>query len=140
MKKRIEEINLMIFPFILTIGFFISILESYKYLGFFQKHFYVSSFLVYLLSFINFIILMTSKKLLKELKRKRLLQIFLGFGTIIFFIFILLYVILNEVEVFHYDNFLFATIHIWPGSLIVSVMLSFEAAFLFFNGNRKIKY
>lgn len=136
MKKNFVKINLNVFPFILAFAFFVSILESYTYIGFFQKHFYIASSLIYLLSFINFVGLTRSKGLLEKLYKKQIIRVLLGLGTLTFFVFTFLYVILNEMEVFHYDNFVFATFHIWPGSLIVPVVLSFETALLFFRINR----
>lgn len=135
MKERIAKFNLIIFVFIMVFGFFVSILESYKYLGFFQKHFYLSPYLVYFLSFISFVGLARSKRLLGRILRERPLRIFFGFGTILFFLSILFYVVLNELEINNYKNFSYSVFHIWPAGFIFPVLLSFETAFLFFLAN-----
>lgn len=135
MKKHISKVNFIVFPFIQFIALTISILESYKYIGFFQKHFYFPAYLIYLASFISFVVYARSKELLDEVRKQRPLRIFFGFGTIAFIIIILLYIFINESESNHYQNYSFTTFHIWPGGLIISIVLSFEAAFLFFTAN-----
>lgn len=132
MKNYIKKINFVIFPFILIFSFSVSIAESYKYIGFFQKHFYISSYLIYLLSFINFVILIMSKKLLEKVKKRHLFQILTGIGAIMFFIVIFIYIILNELEILYYPNFSYLTFHIQPVNFIFSAILLFEAAILFF--------
>lgn len=136
MRKYFAKVNLIIFPFIFILGFCLSVLESYKYIGFFQKHFYISPYSIYLLTFISFIGFIMSKKQLESLSVKHLLQKFLGIGTIMFFISLLLYIALNEMEIINYSNFSYTTFHIWPGSLIFPIMLLFEVALLFFSTNR----
>jgi hypothetical protein len=138
-KNYIIKLNLIAFPIIFTLSIFISILESYKYIGFFQKHSHISSIIIYLLSFLSFVILAKSEILIIEIKKKRLLQIFLGAGTFGFFVFVLLYVIFNEFEIANYINYSFATFHIWPGALIITILLSFQAAYIFFKINSKFE-
>lgn len=137
--KYLEKINSIIFPPIFFVAFIVSLLESYFYIGFLQNHLIVPSPLIYFLSLINFIVLAKSKASLSEIYEKRTVRVLLSIGPILFLILILLYVVLNEMEVSHYGNFIFAYYHIWPGGLIITTALLFEISFLFVDMKRNDK-
>ena len=136
-KKHIASLNFIIFPFILVVSTSISVLEGYKYVGFFQKHFNVSPNLVYLMSFVSFVILLKSEGIFDRIKKNNLIVLFYKLSTIGFFVSLLLYFLFSELETANYDNYVFATFHILPGSLIITVLLLFEAGYIFFRTNKK---
>jgi hypothetical protein len=131
MKRFLSKTNLTIFPFISAFAFFVSILESYKYIGFFQKHFLIPSDVIYLLSALSFTGLIFPR-LKRVIGKNKFLKIYCGVGSAVFFITLLLYIVLNALETIHFPNFIYGYFHIQPAGLIYSVALSFEAAFIFF--------
>lgn len=135
--KNLVNLNLIVFPFILVISTFISVIESYKYIGFFQKHINISPNLIYLISFVSFIILLRSEGILDKIKKNNFISLFYKLGTISFFISLLLYFVFNELETANYDNYVFATFHMLPGSLITTVLLLFMAGYIYSKVNKK---
>jgi hypothetical protein len=132
MKNIISKLNLILFPAILIFAFFVSILESYKYVGFFQKHFLIPSSIIYLLSLFSFTYLISLRDSLRQLKKNRFLQVFFRLGLIAFLITLLVYVIFSSFDIVFFKNFSFGNFHIQPANLIFSVGLSLETVFLYF--------
>jgi hypothetical protein len=137
--KKILKINMFLFPLFLIFASFVSVLESYKYYGFFQKHFLISTVVVYVVSCLSFLILMSSKKSLKKIKRNGGYQFFLSVGSTLFFLSLLVYLILNELDAGYYQNFSFTKFHVQPPNLIFLPVLLIETLVLFIATNERFR-
>lgn len=131
MKKIFSSHNLSILISTLTILIFsLSILESAFYLGFVQKHFFISFNLFLILYFLFAILLFRFKQVSISPKLNKL-------NSYSFLPLLLFYFLLIFLEEYNYPNFIYGHLHLNPANFIYIPLVS--SIILFVYNNKKFQ-
>lgn len=134
--KRFTTLCFYLFPLLLTLALIVSLLESYKYIGFFGTHFFIPSPYIYILLLVDFFILVLQKDLLRKIKELKFYQQFIRVTTLIFVLIFIIFMVFSLLDVMYYKNFSFAEFHFQPLNLTFSLILLSTSVILFLISNQ----
>lgn len=111
-QMKLLRINTLIFPFLVGVTFLFLGIETYTYLGFLQKHFFINSRLILTIAVFSAILVANKKNIVFKLN---------GF---IFPLLLIFYLILIFFEVRFYPNYIFSHFHLQPQIFLYLVVFS----------------
>jgi voltage-gated potassium channel Kch len=110
--KKIIEINRLIFPFLVSMTFFLIFLETYSYIGFIGKFIIIDSRFFLALSLVSAFLLRQKSVLVFKVNR------------IILPLLLALYLVMQVFEAARYHNYIFSSVHLQPGNFFYLIVLS----------------
>ena len=137
-SNSLLKINIACFPFLWTLAFFISLLESFTYPGFSFKHFFLPFQPLFGISILSGILARLSQGAEEEKKgRIAPYRILLIINRLAFLPLLLSFLLTNSLNLANYPNYVFTKIHLQPQLLLWSCFLSGFLIFLSLRGPSK---
>jgi hypothetical protein len=116
--SKLLGINKYIFPVLVTITYLFLLIESYKYSGFISKHIFIDSTYFLVVTLISAILLIGKEQNVIEV-------LFFKFNKFVILpVCVLIYLIMQLLESFHYNNYVFSTYHLQPSNFFYIVVFS----------------
>ena len=127
--RSIFKINYVIFPFLLTLTFFISLLESFTYSGYSLHHLFLPFQLLLVLSVFSGILTRFTPLLGKyETEIQSPYKVLFTINKLIILPLLASYLLIMSLELQNYPNYVFSTLHLQPN---LYFWTSFISVFLF---------
>lgn len=118
-SSKFFEINEFIFPFLVFFAYLSLLVEAYKYIGFLSKHIFFDSRYFLILALVSGVLLMG---------RKQNIFCVLTFKINNFFVLpisVVVYLIMQFLESFYFNNYVFSTYHLQPSIFFYIVVFCF---------------
>ncbi len=136
---KITKILRIVFPYLGSVTFFLTLVETYTYKGFVSKFLILDTNFFILLTISSGLLSFPAKTRLRR-KKNNLSALFLSLNALVLPILIVTYWIMTVMETIKYHNYVFSTYHLQPENFLYTIILSVFLFILFiFSESSKYK-